>query len=326
MAIILSRKKKFLGCFIILALILCCVLTSIIGYGVYAFNSNTNIPQVSDLIEKIEKRVVSEEQFDEMFTDELIKLINSYGTELETTDSYNGFNSDFAFNIKSIIEGMDMGLSGDGSISANEDSTNVSMESDLNLELAGMNLNSIVEFRVFAAEDTTETYLKFEKIPDFLTMVIPQLGELSDKWIYSKGDTTDTNTPIEPKTKENLIALVKSNEFKQLITRKPDRVINDIRNMCISFEANNDQFRALSNKYKEISGEKIFEEDVEINAETCFGRRSGIPSLIDLTYKAETLEVEFTIDNFDYPKSPITIERPTDYIDGKDLDLNTLSI
>lgn len=307
------KSRKFKVILITLALLLCVFCTSVTAVAFYVYNSNNNIPYASDLIERVENRFLSEDQFDQIVVNTLKATINEE-RDYKIPADFNGMQSDFSLTLNSAYESYDLRLIGKGTTSFSKLLDGSLLETNLTLDIADMQFGSDVEIRSFQNGNSAESFVKLNNIPAFLTLMVPGIDQLNNKWISVPTNET-SNFDIDDADKSNLIELVNSQEFRGLISRAPDRVFGEVRAYCVSFSMDEVQLDALNNRYESIANESLYEdlesiETFEIKTDLCFGRRSELPYFFEMSFSTDEVNLNIKLDNFNYPETEIIITKP----------------
>lgn len=327
----LSKGKalKFIG--IALVLLLLCICISTVSIFAHAYSTQSNIPVVSDLVEKIERRIVSDDQFREMVSKGVEESLDSEAG-LQYLDGTLGYTSDFELTGEAMFEGLNYALVADGTMQniLEEKALATAMTTNWELEVEDLKLDGTLDVRGFQEDKTIESYYNLGDIPGILTIVMPELGQLSNKWIYIHKDIEEVYGSVgngvfelDPKVKQSIIQFAYTKEFTNMFSRSSDRVIDNVRTRCVTIDANEDQLYALIDKYVEISGEDLALDramfaGMKLQAESCFGRVDTLPYYVAVSVISPEASVKVTLSNFKY-SNDLVIEKPNADIDYESL-------
>ncbi len=324
--------KKVLLISIPLFLLCTCVL--VIGGFVFAFNSNTNIPVVSNLVERLENVFVNEETFKTQLVKEIENIVNSdFENVAPASNEFKSVAANYVLKLDVESEEGDFGLDSSGDIMGDSNGDKVFVRADLDLDFSGIKVGGEVFLMNFINNMKSETFIKLEEIPSFLSMNIEGLEDAEGEWVFFSGDVERTieSTPfaeLDTEKKAELLQLINTDEFKSLISRGNDRVspTTNIRSKCIIVEANELKMTQLLNKYEEIAGSDI-EHDLlptpfRFTSEMCFGRKDGALSYLNFEIFSPQGNGSFTLGDIRYSNEPVSLEKPSDYISIEDLNLS----
>lgn len=324
------KPKKGKTVLIVVLVLLFLFLLSLCALGVYAYSSNNNIPVVSDIVEKIETIISGEATFDAM----VAQSIDDTMSNPAMLASNMGITADMTLAVETASEGMSLSLDADGVVQVDSVDKSIALESDIGLSVADVSLNTNMDLRVFTNATTGEIFVKFSEIPEFLSMMVPGIEEIAGLWIYSETpmneggllSSGDGSLGVDDDTREDLSLLVRTEEFRNSVTRLPDRVFGQTRATCIGLDFNKAEYAALMDKYSEIQGIESTGTDLgnefTVNAEFCMGRISKEVLYVDASLVSDEATIAFTLDNIRYSTTSLGIERPEADIDAADLGLD----
>lgn len=297
----------------------CCVVLSIAALGYYTFNSNTNVPMASDLVETLENTFVSDEQF----MQEFINSLSQESNNIELNADFKGLSSDISSVVSTTMDGRNITVTLNGNLQAN--TTDSQISSKIEIDTSGLKMFTNIDAKTFI--ETNQTYIKLSNLPSFLTGFVEGLDAIDNQWILVPNNLTQESTPTL--TDEEIMAQVKKvvelEEFKSMFTKSPDRVFGNVRAYCIDFNADKQKLEALLNEYDSKYNEDVAANlselnNLKINGTFCFGRRDGLPYLVSLNSNIDGTTVTMELNNFDYSKQ-ITIEKPESFINYNELNL-----
>jgi len=315
---------------IVVLVLLFLFILSLCALGVYAYSSNSNIPVVSDIVEKIDTIITGEANFDNMVAESIDNTMSN-PTMLA---SNKGITADLILALEASSEGSDLALDADGVVQVDSVEKSIALESDIGFTIADVSLNTNMDLRVFTSGTSGEIFVKFSEIPEFLSMIAPGIEQIAGLWIYSETpmneggllSSDDGALSIDEDTKKDLSLLVRTDEFKNSVTRLPDRVFGQTRATCIGLDFTKAQYTALMAKYSEIQGAEStgsgLESEFNVDAELCLGRISKEVLYIDASLVSDEASIAFTLDNIVYSTTSLGIERPEADLDAADLGLD----
>jgi hypothetical protein len=328
MSISRSKGLKIAAIILFIPLCLCSLSICIL---VFAYNSNYNVPVASDIVEKIENTILTEEGFKQMISDSLKRQITE-PVEIQKT----GFKS-FSANISSTISGESEGtetiFESKGTITGAYDGSKVAFETDLDLETAGVQMKSDLELRSFTEGNNNELFIKLNKLPAVFTTFVPVLGEINNKWVYTETDVSELNQSEsiyeDPELRDAIVKLADTDELLDLFNRSENRVINNVRTYCFSINVDQVKYNALVNKYSEITGEEssaLSTIDFELNGELCIGRKDLELYYASVDFVTQDAEGSILVDNISYSMNELELSKPKIDIRSEDLDFSTLML
>lgn len=315
---------------LIVLLLLCCCCVSLTALGVFTYTSNQNIPIASDLIEKVENIIVSEDVFDQKVVSNLEELVNNPQINQEAKFKYLKF--DFGFDVSGTVNGQQGSISGKGLSEFNLESKEQAsflMESDFDFEISDLNFKAGLDFRFF--NGSKQGFVRFRDIPEFITTMIPNAKGISDQWISFEDQLKESESTvnvqlekIDEKTKSDFIEFIKTREFLDLVNKSPDRVVGNVRTNCISIRFNKQEWISAAKKYSEISGAELPTElsqtpDFDFAAEVCTGRRDQQLYYFDINLENKDINIQMNLNNFEYSEQSESIEKPQSSVKLQDL-------
>jgi len=324
------KPKKGKTVLIVVLVLLFLFILSLCALGVYAYSSNSNIPVVSDIVEKIETIIAGEANFDNMVAESIDNTMSNPAM----LASNKGITADMTLAVETASEGMTLSLDADGVVQVDSVDKSIALESDIGLTIADVSLNTNMDLRVFTNATTGEIFVKFSEIPEFLSMMAPGIEEIAGLWIYSETPMNEGgllssgngSLGVDEDTREGLSLLVRTEEFRNSVTRLPDRVFGQTRATCIGLDFDKAEYAALMAKYSEIQDIESTGVDLgnefTVTAELCMGRISKEVLYIDASLVSDEASIAFTLDNIVYSTTSLGIERPEADLDAADLGLD----
>lgn len=329
-----SKSRIFLFALLVLIFCLC---TIVIGVFIHAYTSNYNVPVFSDMVEKVENVLISEEAFNQMIAEEFESLMNNPKALLERNNEYQSYSLDLDSVFTTDVQGIKLDIQGQGEVKGSTDNKVTSFESLFKFGVMGFNFEAGFDFRIFANDNQAESFVKIKNIPSFLTMSAPNYEQISNKWIYMQQEYREENSSsidiisqLNQEQKDKLVTLVKSKEFLSLITRSSDRVFNDVRTNCVAVNFDKAKFLPIAKNYSDATEDQTFyasvsaSDDFEVKSEICFGRKDKMLHYMEFTFENNTTSLKIVADNVIYSTNPIELEKPEIELDFTDINLEAL--
>jgi len=323
------RKLKIFV--LVIGILFICSVVTFSAFTLYAYTSNNNVPVFSDIVERLENVFVNKETFNNL----LVQDFETYLTNPTMDIPYSGMSADVSFGGDLESQGMEISMGGTGTITYDVENMDVSMDTDFDMDVAGIQLSMGMDLKAFIDTDKMELFMRLRDMPSIFAMTVPQLDQVFDKWIYygitfeeygsilGDGGISIENgqISIDPELKEQFIQFATSEELLDSITRLPDRVVGNIRTYCIGMDFGEKQFERLMEMYEEMGIEiGELEPGLSMNLEYCAGRRDGLPYYVSTTNRSDGMETQYVFDNFTYSSDPVEIEKPEEYVDLEDLE------
>jgi hypothetical protein len=355
-----TRKSKLplmiIGC-VVLGIIL--VVGALAAGTFYAYQSNTNVPVFSDIVERIEKLSTSDENvarsIQNVAADNITKnaqasandnLSQSIADTLKGQSAINTASFDVNLEVNNKLELPSPTSNFNDSTSSGSTDVNINFKgttdvSDRSKIKAQANIsgdativgNSNYEFAGDTIVIGNEAYLNISKLPSLpfpvdTTMVIGKWIKFDKKLTdqLATGTVTTNKKKITQEDADKIERLIKSESITKSFKRLPDKVIDNVRTNC--FEVNMDKAaltafgKDAADIYKDQSMKTSINSLNSFYVSTCVGRRDHL--LYDLTLKVNSTNSGSTSDmSLDLKmrdyNKPVTIEAPANYENAEDV-------
>jgi len=341
-----KTKLVLLGC----VLFSCIICFAVFALTFAAYTSNQNIPVFSDVVEKLERTVVTDKQIGEIVTGEVAKQLDTLKgkdiSELEYDTPYKSFAYDL--KLDAVIQlptedDMELHLTGNGIYNARNSSPIMSLNLLSEFKTTGLSLTPTLNFRSFGEKEDLVAYLQLGQIP---TTVIPTAKQINDKWIefdmskildeigvdsYEEllKSTTAQSSKLKDSDIDKLKQIVQDEELVNSFKRLPDEIIDGVRNTCVSINFDDASLKRYVTNINKIDNQKsstLSTSDVQINTlemVSCAGRQDKL--IYKVTFKLDiesdksgsgVITVSMNFKNFD---KDLQVEEPDADLDYMDL-------
>jgi hypothetical protein len=290
------KPKKGKMCCIAFIVVFLILILGVVGVGAYAYFTDTYIPVVSDVVDKIEALIKGPQETARDATEEVTAtLIGTFlpltGSDeslmatfaassvsadymnnlLETNQATDSARYDLELSVSAQEQGSetDMSLAMNGAVNnKDQDNPKMSGEMDVSISAQGVTMDAQGEMRLVGEK----SYIKLDSYPEMLDMYI---GDLTGKWIDLESESVqETATMVTGEEEQidkqevseedidNLMELVTDDSVVKNAEFLPGENIEGNDCNCMKLSWSQDELKDVVKKYDEIYGYEYDEEEV----------------------------------------------------------------
>jgi len=307
---------------LLVGILFICSVVTFSAFTLYAYTSNNNVPVFSDIVEKLEQNYITKESMQGEFI-EAIEMMKDPNSLAHTTN----FSADIQVKVNAEYEGINLGIVSSSNIRVDNRSKSAEMVIPLKIDVGGLRFGLDMTILSFTELESSETFFKLSNLPSVIVSSMPELEALEDQWIHqtvSSGEIGYSNNGVmNTEMIEALSTFIRSDNFKNSLIRKPDRVFESVRTRCISMQLGNTPLENFLVQYLSNSDPLIEEhlpKDLTVSYDICYGRVEEFPYYDLIQISGESIDATITVSNYNY-SDEIQIEKPAEYVDIEDLGL-----
>lgn len=338
----LPKKGNAVGkifLFIITGLFLLLVIGLLIAH-----TGSTNIPVLSDIVEQIEKVVITDESIAKTITtnaaNEIERILKGdftlatnfptkYRYALELSGEYT--DSDSKLSTASLMG------TGQVDTSSEDLKTSLDITTDVNTHLTDLSIEPSISLKVLGDINNPIVYFNLDNLPEELSSFIAT--DINNKWIKLDvnsllqqfglsdiGQILTTETEVSNISQENINKIkefIQSDAVIKGFKRMPDKVIDNARAYCYEFNFDKTKLENLLTEAKEIYPAADDDNGLlsifnTVVLSSCVGRKDNLPYEVGLEFlssgfddfsDSETIKLNLKLSFSEFNK-PVSIEAP----------------